>query len=50
MINEDKIKQALEEIEAERNKCYEDEYTHAIGWGLQCALEIIRRAIDGNDD
>lgn len=43
---ETRIKQALKEIEAERNKCYEDEYTHAIGWGLQSALEIIRRAVE----
>lgn len=39
----EKVKDGLEEVRKERDKCYEDEYTMFNGWGMQSAIEIMER-------
>lgn len=47
MVSLNSIEEVIEEIKAERNKCYESEYNHGMGWGFQSALEILERKIYG---
>ena len=41
------LDKAIEEVKTERDKCYLDEYCYSHGWGMQSALEIFERHIEG---
>lgn len=47
MVSLNTIEEAIDEIKAERDKCYQEEYRTGMGWGFQSALEILERKVYG---